>query len=757
MALSILKRSKIIRGLAFGILVALVGGIILPIPGMQAFERSFGLSWLFQLRGAIEPPDNVAVIGIDGTTGEALGLPKMPRDWPRTTHSAVLEALIDYGAEVVVFDFDFSRPRGGSEDRRLAEQIARAGNVVLFERLVGKRQRIVRAGGDSGWVWIEEAVPPNELLATAARAVAPFPLPKVDQAAHQFWTFKQSLGNAPTTAAVGVQMICFPFYKEWVSILRQAGIAAAEEFPETPWHIKTPSEMAQVMTGTRRAFVETEGVAERARAGIETSDHFNGNPKERDAARVLAALYAGSADRYINFYGPPGTIPTVAYHRVLQAHGDERERQAALLKDKVVFVGYSDLFEPDQPDRFYSVFTGEDGVDLSGVEIMATSFANLITDFSVRPLDPFLSLGLLLAFGFVLGVTVYMLPAIIAVTAVVILTAVYFYVAFFLFTTSGLWAPLSIPVLVQLPVAVVFGLVAHYLIERARERKMTAAMSYYLPENVLRELTEGQVAPESVNRVVYGVCLANDMTGFSTISEHKTPQELAVFMNEYFDTLAQKLKANGVDVMEFHADTIMCAWLGEEGALEARQRALAAASGVIEAIDDFNTGHEGASLKPRIGLQDGQFYLGHTGGGGRMSYSILGDPANSAARLESLNKHLGTQILAAETVTQDVPDLETRPLGRFRLVGKAEGTPVVEVVGKADQVDGAERQLTEDFAKALKSFHDHDWNEAQNRFGDLAEAFPDYKPVQLYLDLSRKYADGEAPSEHPEVVTMSEK
>ena len=54
------------------------------------------------------------------------------------------------------------------------------------------------------------------------------------------------------------------------------------------------------------------------------------------------------------------------------------------LSGKVVFVGYSDLYEPDQPDRFYTVFTGKDGVDLSGVEIMATAFANLLRDQALR-------------------------------------------------------------------------------------------------------------------------------------------------------------------------------------------------------------------------------------------------------------------------------------------------------------------------------------------------------------------------------------
>jgi adenylate cyclase len=756
MAVSFLRRSKVLRGTAFGLLVALIGAVVLVAPGGREFERSFGLSWLFQLRGPMEPPPKVAVVGIDGTSGEALGLPKMPRNWPRTTHEAVLRELSDYGAATVVFDFDFSTPRD-REDPRFADAIGEADNVVLFERLVGKRQRIMRGDGDSGWVWTEEALQPAAPLASEARAVAPFPLPKVDQAAHQFWAFKTSLGDAPTTAAAALQLVSFEFHREWLRVLENAGFPDVGALPESPWHMKTAEDMSRLIIVLRRGFLRDPGLNERVAAGIDASDYFNGNPTQRRRAHALAAMYGGSADRYINFYGPPGTIPTVGYHEILQAHGEQRERQAALLRDRVVFIGYSDLFEPDQPDRFYSVFTGEDGVDLSGVEIMASSFANLYDDVSVKPLAPFVSLGLVAAFGFVLGAAVYMLPAIIAVLTTVLLTGAYFYGAHTVFGEEALWTPLSTPVLVQMPLAVVVGLIAHYLIERARERKMSQAMSYYLPENVLRELTEGQVSPESVNRVVSGICLANDMSGFSTISETRSPEELAVFMNDYFDTLAQKLKANHVDVMEFHADTIMCAWLADGDETEARQRALSAAAGALDAIEEFNARHEGVLLGARIGLQDGQFYLGHTGGGGRMSYSILGDPANSAARLEGLNKHLGTHILAAATVVEGVDGLATRPLGRFRLVGKAEGTPVVEVLGKKEQIGAEATRLSEGFAEALEAFQGHDWKSSKVRLETLAEDFPDYRPIGLYLDLSTKYLNGGAPEDHPEVVRMTEK
>ena len=68
--------------LASGLIGALGTALCLTAIGFE-FERELGLSWLFAVRGPVEPPSDVAIVAIDGTTGAALGLPRMPREWPR--------------------------------------------------------------------------------------------------------------------------------------------------------------------------------------------------------------------------------------------------------------------------------------------------------------------------------------------------------------------------------------------------------------------------------------------------------------------------------------------------------------------------------------------------------------------------------------------------------------------------------------------------------------------------------------------------
>ena len=242
------------------------------------------------------------------------------------------------------------------------------------------------------------------------------------------------------------------------------------------------------------------------------------------------------------------------------------------------------------------------------------------------------------------------------------------------------------------------------------------------------------------------------MSGFSTIAENKSPKELATFMNAYFDALSKALKRHAVDVTEFHADTIMCAWTAPVPNASVRRNAALAGLDVIQAIRDFSEQHGSLGLRPRIGLQDGSIYLGHTGGGGRLAYSILGDPANTAARLESFNKQLGTHVLAAQTVVQDLDHLLLlRPLGSFQFFGRADATPVIEILARKTAAAPDQIQLCERFTEALEAFRAQRWTDAAALFEAMTERFPGDGPSRFYLILCRKYAS-EGPGEGDPIV-----
>ena len=752
------RARRVVKGLTVGLITGLAGALFGLTDMGASFERDIGLSWLFHIRGAISPPSDVAVVAIDSRTGDQLGLPSLPREWPRTIHARLVDELTRRGASAIVFDMQFDKPKVAKDDRVFATAVDKADRVALIELVTGKRQPMTDANGrQTGSVWIEEMIKPMPELTAAAKALATFPLPKIDATVYEFWAFKESIGDAPTLPAVALQVHALKAYPAWVSLLGQLHTPDLDALPRSVQEIGKAEQMRSLMRTFRNVFENNPGARDRLASLVEQKS-AQGGAEDRGLLKALLGLYAGNPHRVLNFYGPPGTIKTIPYQSVIKGENQNPGKSALDLRGKTVFVGFSDLYDPGQPDRFYTVFTGEDGVDLSGVEIAATAFGNLLTDSSIKPASNVQTLALLLSFGMVIGMLAYFLPAMVGVPLTIILAATYAFIAQWLFNSADCWLPLATPLLAQFPLALFLGLLGQYLLERHRGQRISKALSYYVPEGVARDLTNNQSKPDAFNKVVYGTCFATDMSGFSTISEQLPPDKLAVFLNEYFDTLAKSLKRHQVDVTEFRADAIMCAWTADKPNVDVRRKAVLAALGAAEAIGEFKQRNAMLQASLRVGLEAGHFYIGHAGGGGHFVFSIVGDTANTASRIESLNKHTGTQILATQEVVEDLDGLLLRPLGEFQFVGKTEAIPIVEIMAATADATDRQRQLSERFAEALAAFHTAEWAKAAEAFEAVQKEFPDDGPTRFYIARCRSYLSGTTqPPDNPRVIRMDAK
>jgi adenylate cyclase len=745
---------SVIIGLASG----LIGVLLWLSPVGVDLEKHVGLAWLFDQRGAIKAPDDVAVVAINSSASKDLGLPSLPRDWPRSIHGKVIDKLVALGASTIVFDVNFQRAKSPEDDAIFADSVSRSKRVMLVEMLNGKRQPLFDANGQTtGSIWTEQLVSPIPMLSEVATGLAPFPLPKVQVNVYQYWAFKPSVGDVATMPATALQMKALELYEPWLAVLQKAGIENIDNLPEQRAEINTALDLRKVMRTLRRSYQNDLTLADRIENILSTENTNQMSAEEIKVFRSLNIMYAGPDNRYLNFYGPPGTITTIPYNDIINGENSITGSALPNLSGKVVFIGFSDLYDPGQPDRFYTVFTRDDGVDLSGVEIAATAYGNLLSNQAITPTGASQSVLFIFIFGSFLGGLIFLKSAMISVPLSLLAAGFYAAGVQHMFVAENIWFPLATPIIVQLPFALLIGLLTQYLLERKMQQRFSKAVSYYLPENVAKELTEKEVDSESLNKVVYGVCFANDMSGFSTISQGKTPEQLAKFMNAYFDALAQELKRYDVDVTEFHADTIMCAWTGETAKDIDRGKPLLAALALLDTVKQFNITMGGINLNGRVGLEEGSFYLGHTGGGGRMGFSILGDCANTAARLESLNKHLGTHILSSETVAANSDNLLLRPLGKFVLKGQESPVPVVEVIGIKDSVDDAQVQLCANFDKALNIYHQQNWSTACEMFEAILDGTPEDGPTKFYLELSQLNLKSSAQYDDPTLVHMDEK
>ena len=262
-------------------------------------------------------------------------------------------------------------------------------------------------------------------------------------------------GEVPTLPVVALQIYALQVFDDFVALLKQAGFRRLERLPESRADLSNAEDVRELMGLLRLEFRENPQMSIHLLRTLETDQGLTG--RERGLLTALVKLYAGADSHYLNFYGPPATIRRISYDNALGEPG--RRNNSSDVAGKVVFVGSSELASAEQEDDFTTVFGREDGVDLSGVEIAATAFANLLTDGTIqRRLG--LHLSTLLLFGGLVGALAYLLPGLRAVAAVSVVGALYYLgIGRWLFSWYDLWVPVFIPLVVQLPMALFLGFV----------------------------------------------------------------------------------------------------------------------------------------------------------------------------------------------------------------------------------------------------------------------------------------------------------
>lgn len=700
-----------------GLLTAMIGSLLALTPLGMGLEERLGLAVLFQTRGPVPAPDTVAVIGLERQTSEALGLPKRLRDWGRGVYAELIERLARAGASVIVLDLRLDQPRDPAGDRKLARAIAAADRVVLFEFLDDHRQPLPAQGGAVAGVLRTIGVhPPLPAFAAAAAGTAPFPLPKLaDRRVSQFWAFRAS-GGEPTLPIMALHL----------HAIRQV----ADGGPALPRTGELRQEMVELrrQLGTRR-FRE-------ARDLLATGDAAAVG--ERSWA-ALADAYTGRDSRYLNFYGPAGQIPHLPAHVVFsQADGSAPPPRVA---GRIVLVGEAEMMN-SHPDSFETVFSRRDGVDLSGVEIAATAIANLLDDRLLTPTDRWTTVGLLSALGALVGLLAAVLPFRVAGPSLLLVGAGWFALVLLLFTVKAYWLPLATPILIQLPFALFLGTLLRYAAARRASANTMCAINYYLPARITAGFAERRLDPAALKDQVSAVCMVTDASRFTTIAEGVPPDAMSRLLDEYFAIVFDAVNRHGGVVTDVVGDGTTAVWTSPGPERGSRLAACRAALEVERGIRRFNGAKGALALPTRIGLNCGPAMLGNVGGSGRFAYSVVGDAVNTAARLESLNKQLGTRILAASAVVDGLDEIVVRSLGRFRLAGKQHALDLTEVLRRADE---PERDDPPDLKAALQEAGRGNWQGAVESFAAVLT----HHPEDGVADFHRRYCQLQTASAKP--------
>lgn len=165
-----------------------------------------------------------------------------------------------------------------------------------------------------------------------------------------------------------------------------------------------------------------------------------------------------------------------------------------------------------------------------------------------------------------------------------------------------------------------------------------------------------------------------DIAGFTSLVEQTAPDRVIRVLNDYLAGMTRIALAHGGTIDRIVGDAVAVVFSAPIVQVDHARRAVNCA---LE-MDRFATGFareqrsRGVPLgDTRIGVNSGPVIVGNVGSEAYLDYRALGDAINTAARLESANRDLGTRVCIGEATATRCPEADLRPVGELQLRGKS--------------------------------------------------------------------------------------
>jgi adenylate cyclase len=726
-------------------------------PVGQALEQRIGSWVLFRVRGPLPPPPEVVIVAMRRDAGERIwtlrdppaehpcadlridhapssthsAMGNVPERWGRCHYVELMRRLALVRPAVIALDVVFQpradRPPG--EDRELGRAINAAGPVVAAQALRVRKQADAGTEGTAESIRTDFLVALSRDVADALLGAAPMPLPKDgSNRIDQFWTFKEHGWVTPSLAALALQAYLLDAYPAFAGEVGAASPQLATELPDLAGGGRARPFLQTHMVLLRRLLASDPVLASRV------GDRLHEGATLRSHVAALAALYLAPAERRLNLFGPAGTIRTLDITQLLATPPEAFASDPFGMRGRAVFIGYAEDVEWDERENFSTVY--DRGAErLSGVEITATAFANLLSRTDLRSSPAAVQGAIAFAVAFGSAVLCYAFATSLGLALAAAGTAGYLLLAAGLFARHHFCLPVFLPGAAAAPLGAVVALGHKYVIFRQDRAALRFILEQLVPREVVDLFRQNARHLEAVRENVNAACVMTDVEGYTSLSNRLSPSQVSTLLGEYFAAIFRPVAAHGGFVSDLKGDSILAVWTDRTRNGAVRAQVCAACLELQQTVETFNLAHPETPLPTRIGVSYGDVVVGAIGAPGHIEYRAVGDTVNTASRVEQLSKVLGTRLLVTEALIQGVSGFLTRRLGEFELRGRRTPAAVYELIAREELATPEQRVLCSDFEAALRVLSDRQVSEASTRFKAILEKHPGDGPSRYYLGM----------------------
>jgi adenylate cyclase len=219
------------------------------------------------------------------------------------------------------------------------------------------------------------------------------------------------------------------------------------------------------------------------------------------------------------------------------------------------------------------------------------------------------------------------------------------------------------------------------------EQRQTDAASRTLPSDSVTlaptPILTGDAGLEGDIRKV-SVVMA-DLRGFTAFCEGVPLGLISRVLNDYLTAMIDVILGQQGRVQDFVGDGILGVF-GAPGhdpdhAWHAALCALEMQTAVRQVGDRWER-EVGTSFALGVAVHTGEVFAGAVGSPRQRKYAVVGDPVNTVARLEEVNRNLGTEIVMSGEALALVRDrVVVQPRGMFAMRGRRHAVEVFELLG----------------------------------------------------------------------------
>jgi adenylate cyclase len=695
----------------------MIGGYLFTPKQVESIDNKLR-DLYFNFRGPISQNNIVTIVDIDEKSLKEMG--QWP--WPRNKFAQILQNLSDAGAGVVGLDIVFAEPDNGSPAKVMRDLGIKNSNLPDYDQILA--MTMAQTPTIAGFVFamqndgIKPSTPPN---------INGIFIEK--NKAEGIEALKQPYRAIPNTPILQDNVYSSGYFN---SLPDDDGMVRAIPMVMKYKNIIYPSlsfEMIRAVKHAKKVFID-----------------YDVNGVQDIRIKDITIPTDNEGKLLINYRGPGKTFKYVSAVDIYNNHFNKADVEGKFILVGTSAAGLMDL----RAMPFDSVYPG--------VEAHANAIDNIIKgDFISKPYWTIgVDLIVIILVTFILSIVLVFTSAWASIFILFITLGAVNYSLYYMLFTKGIAYNIIFP-----NQSVIFSFIilmaTNYLLESRQKdlvkKKFAAKVSPAVMEDLLKNCSQDVFAANQREITVS----FSDVRNFTNISESlQDPKTLIQLMNAYMDPMTEIIIKTGGTVDKFIGDAIMSYWNAPADVENHPDRAVEATLMQIHYLRTLNAQikvdprfvnmvkmSEEMGVEPidiGMGLNTGVAIVGEMGSTKRSDYTVIGDPINLGARLESLCKYYNSKCNISNFVKERLP--ENKYIYRFldlvTVKGKKEPVEIWQI---HDFITGYEGYYLFKSSKERLFEELEKYNHAIELYkgARFAEALEVFKEVNSWSDKSNKY------------------